>query len=191
MRESSCVEREVPNRSAMKCDSSGCFTVSDSLQQECDARRMASDSLSMGREVLGLVGREAPITISDRNDLSAGASDSLNLVMFFSSITALACRLFSGNRSIISPVYSTSGSSCTEATNSILCQVSQDFLSAGGTREASQIDRLYADQPGFRHEAWAPDYFLAGWGYARCVDYRDTKILSCYDTQLRQDNRIF
>ena len=191
VRESSSVGREVPNRSAMKREASGSFTVSGSLQQECDALQMANDSLSMGREVLGLVRREAPITMSDRNDLSAGASDSLNLVMFVSSITALACRLFSGNRSIISPVYPTSDSSCTEATDSILCQVSQDFLSAGGTREASQIDRLYADQWGHRHEAWAPDYFMAAWGYARCIDYRDTKILSYYDSQLRQDNRIF
>ena len=37
--------------------------MSDSLQQECDALQMASDSLSMGPEVLGLEGCEAPITM--------------------------------------------------------------------------------------------------------------------------------
>ena len=73
VRESSCVEREVPDRSAMKREASGCFTVSDSLQQECDALQVASFSLRMGHEVLGLVGREAPITMSDCNDLSAGS----------------------------------------------------------------------------------------------------------------------
>ena len=103
--------------------------------------------------------REAPITMSDRNDLSAGARDSLNLVFFVSSITALACRLFSDNRIIISPVYPTSGLCCTEATDSVLCQVSQDLLGAGGTREASQLDGLYADQWGHRHEA-RPQIFL-------------------------------
>ena len=191
VRESSYAEHEVPNRSPMKREASVCFTVSDSVQQDCDALQMASDSLSMGREVLALVGPEAPITMSDPNDLSAGASDSLNLVMFVSSITELACRLFSGSRSIISPVYPTSGLSCTAGTDSILSQVSQDFLSARGTREASHIDCLYADQWGPRHEAWVPDSYMAGWGYARCIDYRDIEILSCYDTQLRQDNRTF
>ena len=126
MRESSCVESEVPNRSAMRCEASGSFTVSESLQQECVALQIASNSLSMGREVLDLVRREAPITMSNRNDLSAGASDSPTLVMFVSRITAVACCLFSANRSLISPVYPTSGSSYTEATDSILCQVSQD-----------------------------------------------------------------
>ena len=152
---------------------------------------MASDSLNMGREVLGLVGREAPIRMSDRNDLSTGASDSLNIVMFVPSVTALACHLFSYNRSVISPVHPTSGSSCAEAADSILRQVSQDFLGAGGTRGASHIDSLYSDQWRHHHEAWAPYYFTAAWGCACCVDYRDTKIPSCYDTQLRQDNRIF
>ena len=89
--------------------------------------QMASDSLNMEREVLGLVEREAPITLSDRHDLSTGASDSLNLVMFVSSVTALACRLSSDNRSIISPVYPTSAPSCTEATDSFPCHVRQDF----------------------------------------------------------------
>ena len=190
MRGSSFVEREVHNRSAMKHEASGCLTVSDSLQQECDALQMASDLLNMGREVLGLVGREAPITMSDRNDLSTGASDSLNLVIFLSGVTALACRLFADIRNTISPVYPTSRSSCTEATDSILCQDSQDLLGAGVTRRASHIDSLYAHQWGHHHEAWAPDFFMAVWGYAGCIDYRDTKILSCYDTQLRQDNRI-
>ena len=57
--------------------------------------------------------------------------------------------------------------------------------------EASQIASLYADQWGHCHEAWAQDCFMAGWRYARCIDYRDTKILSCYDTQLRQDSKFF
>ena len=190
MRGSSWVEREVPNRSAMKHEASGSLTDSASLQQECDALQMASDALNMGRELLGLAGREAPITLSDCNDLSTGATDSLNLVMFVSSVTVLACRLSSDNRSIPSPVYPISDSSCTEATDSVLCQVSEDCLGAGGKRGASHIDSLYVDQWGDCHEAWAPDFFMAGWEYARCIDYRDTKVLSCYDTQLRKDNRI-
>ena len=83
VRGSSWVEREVPNRSAMKREASGSLTDSDSLQQECDALQIASDSLNMGREVLGLAGREAPITLSDCNDLSTGALIRLTWLCLF------------------------------------------------------------------------------------------------------------
>ena len=145
MRESSCVEGQFPNKSSMKREASECLTVSDSLQTECDALQMASDLLNKGCELLGLVEREAPNTMnqcSDRDDFSTGASDSLNLLIFVSSLTALACRFFSDNKSIISPVYPTSGVSCTEAADSILCQLSQDVFGAGATRGASHIDSL-------------------------------------------------
>ena len=82
----------------MRPETSGCLSVSGLLQTERDALHVASDSLNQEHGVLGLVGREASIPMipsNDCNDLSTGAGDSLNLVLFFASVTALACRLFS------------------------------------------------------------------------------------------------
>ena len=78
----------------MRCEASGCLTVSAPLQTECDALQLASDLLNTGREVLCSLEREAPISMiqsNDGNDLFTVASDSLNLAMFASTVRVLAC----------------------------------------------------------------------------------------------------
>ena len=106
--------------------------------------------------------RDTALLLSAVGDpLASGSGDLAGALLL--TIGALMCR-----RSR-QPLYSTVHSipfSCTQASNRIAEVALRDLSQTGGPNSAGHSPE----------SAWAPDYFMAGWGYPRCTDYRAGKV---------------
>ena len=130
----------------------GCDTVGDS---PCGGSTPQNDSVGDSSN------RDTALLLSAVGDPLASGSGDLAGALFL-TIGALMCR-----RSR-QPLYSILHSipfSCTQASDRIVEVALRDLSQTGGTNSAGHSPE----------NAWAPDYFMAGWGYPRCTDYRAGK----------------
>ena len=131
----------------------GCDTVGDLL---CGDSTPRTDSVGDSSN------RDTALLLSAVGDpLASGSGDLAGALLL--TIGALMCR-----RSC-QPLYSTVHSipfSCTQASDRIAEVALRDLSQTGGPNSAGHSPE----------SAWAPDHFMAGWGYPRCTDYRAGKV---------------